>query len=424
MKKKLLLLSIDAMVTEDLELLKTLPAFSKILEKASVVKNVESIYPTLTHPAHVSIVTGCYPDHHGIITNDEFHAGMRFSPWLEKASLVKVPMLPQVARQHGYTVASVFWPLTIGMEAEWVLGRDWVHEKRKTKQQTIADNSTPGLFDEVADSVQSCWGKEHYEEADTFCFLSAEYLLRTCQPDLTLIHVILMDHIRHAYGVFSPMLRKGYEILDRGLARLISAMEDAGVYDDTIICLTSDHGQMDVDRVVALNRFFVDHGLIRLNSDGSVKEYDVYAQAASLVSFLHMNECNTSQRDAIQDLLLKNRERLGIGELFTREQAQKLHLDGPFTFVVETDGHTAFSARWDTDVVTPVDPTDWRTSVAGHGQLPWKGPKPMFVVKNPFSEHICTLESGKLVDEAPTIAKLLGFDLADCDGTPIPELLK
>lgn len=421
MKKKLLLLSIDAMVTEDLEILRTLPAFSEVLERASVVKNIQSIYPTLTHPAHVSIVTGCYPDRHGIITNDEFRPGERFSPWLEKASLVKVPMLPQVARTHGYTVASVFWPLTIGMEAEWVLGRDWVHEKRKTQQQTIADNSTPGLFDEVADSVRSCWGKEHYEEADSFCFLSAEYLLRTYRPDLTMIHVILMDHIRHAYGVFSPKLREGYELMDRGLARLLSAMKDAGTYDDTIICLTSDHGQLDVERVAALNRFFLDQGLIRLNPDGTLRSYDAYAHAASLISLIHVGE--TADRERVRALLLENREMLGIGQLFTREETRKLRLDGDFTFLAETDGRTAFSPRWDTEVVTAIDPADWRTSVAGHGHLPWKGVKPMFIVKNPYAQSVCTLESGRLVDEAPTMARLLGFDLPGCDGTPIRELL-
>lgn len=420
MKKKLLLLSIDAMVTEDLELLKSLPAFSEVLEKASVVKNIESVYPTLTHPAHVSIATGCYPDRHGIITNDEYRPGERFSPWLEKASLVRVPMLPQVAREHGYTVATVFWPLTIGMDAEWVLGRDWVHEKSKTKQQTIADNSTPGLYDEVAESVKSCWGKEHYEEADDFCFLSAEYLLRTYQPDITMIHVILIDHIRHAYGVFSPELRRAYEFLDGGLARLLSAMKDSGVYDDTIICLTSDHGQLDIDRVVSLNRFFLDHGLIRCDAGGKLMDYTAYAHSASLVSLIHVKETEEAQ---VRRLLLDNRELLGIGELFTKEQARKLHLDGDFTFVVETDNHTAFSPRMDTDVVTRIDPADWRTSVAGHGHLPHKGAKPMFAVRNPFSARTCVLESGKLVDEGPTMAALLGFTLPDCDGKPIAELL-
>lgn len=420
MKKKLLLLSVDAMVTEDLELLKSLPAFSEVLENASVVKNIESVYPTLTHPAHVSIATGCYPDRHGIITNDEYRPGERFSPWLEKASLVRVPMLPQVAREHGYTVATVFWPLTIGMDAEWVLGRDWVHEKSKTKQQTIADNSTPGLYDEVAESVKSCWGKEHYEEADDFCFLSAEYLLRTYQPDITMIHVILIDHIRHAYGVFSPELRRAYEFLDGGLARLLSAMKDSGVYDDTIICLTSDHGQLDIDRVVSLNRFFLDHGLIRCDAGGKLMDYTAYAHSASLVSLIHVKETEEAQ---VRKLLLDNRELLGIGELFTKEQARKLHLDGDFTFVAETDNHTAFSPRMDTDVVTRIDPADWRTSVAGHGHLPHKGAKPMFAVRNPVSARTCVLESGKLVDEGPTMAALLGFTLPGCDGKPIAELL-
>lgn len=423
MKKKLLLLSIDAMVTEDLEILKTLPAFSEVLEKASIVKNIESVYPTLTHPAHVSIATGCYPDRHGIITNDEFRPGERFSPWLEKASLVRVPMLPQVARTHGYTVATVFWPLTIGMDAEWVLGRDWVHEKSKTKQQTIADNSTPGLFDEVSDSVKSCWGKEHYEEADDFCFLSAEYLLRTYQPDITMIHVILIDHIRHAYGVFSPKLRTAYEFLDSGLSKLLSAMKDSGVYDNTIVCLTSDHGQLDIDRVVSLNRFFLEHGLIRCNAEGKLEDYIACAHSASLVSLIHVKETDTVKEAQIRDLLLENKELLGIGELFTREETRKLRLDGDYTFVVETDNHTAYSPRLDTEIVTTVDPTDWRTSVAGHGHLPQKGVKPMFIVRNPFSDRTCILERGKLVDEGPTMAALLGFSLPDCDGKPIAELL-
>ena len=47
----------------------------------------------------------------------------------------------------------------------------------------------------------------------------------------------------------------------------------------------------------------------------------------------------------------------------------------------------------------------------------------MFIVRNPFSDRTCILERGKLVDEGPTMAALLGFSLPDCDGKPIAELL-
>lgn len=424
MSKKLLLLSIDAMVTEDIEIMKKLPAFGSILKDASVVKNVVPICPTLTHPVHVSIGSGCYPDRHGIISNDYFRPGEAFSPWLEKAKLVKVPILPQIAKQHGFTCASVFWPLTIGMDLDWVLGRAWVHERNKSQQQTIKDNSTEGLFDEVADAVSSCWGKEHYEESDSFCFLSAEYLLKKYKPDITFIHVVLMDHIRHACGVFSDQLEPAYRFLDEGMGRLLKAMREAGTLDDTIICITGDHGQLDIDRVISLNRFFVDSGLIRLNDDGSLRDWDAYAHSASLTSYIHTSASSSRSAQSIKQLLLDNQQRLGISEILTREQTkQRYHLDGDFTFVTETDGHTAFSPRWSVPLETAVDNADYRTSVAGHGHFPEKGTKPAFIVRNPFSSKRVVLEGGNIVDQAPTMARLLGFEMPDCDGKPIEELL-
>lgn len=424
MPKKLLLISIDAMISKDIEIMKELPAFGSIIGEASIVKNVLPICPTLTHPVHVSIGTGCYPNKHGIISNDYFLPGQAFSPWLEKADLVKVPIFPQIAKQYGYTCASVFWPLTIGMDLDWVLGRAWVHERNKSQQQTIKDNSTEGLFDEVAPFVESCWGKEHYEESDSFCFLSAEYLLRKYKPDITLIHVVLMDHIRHAYGVFSDQLAPAYKFLDDGMARLLDAMKDAGTLDDTIICITGDHGQLDIDRVISLNRFFVDSGLIRLNDDGSLQDWDAYAHSASLTSYIHVNASQSCSAKSIMQLLLDNKERLGIAEILTREQTQqRYHLDGDFDLLVETDGHTAFSPRWTVPLETPVDNTDYRTSVAGHGHFPEKGEKPAFIVRNPYSSKRITLESGNIVDQAPTMARLLGFDMPNCDGTPISQLL-
>ena len=41
--KKLLLMSLDAMIGKDIEILKGLPTFGPILEKASIVKSVETV---------------------------------------------------------------------------------------------------------------------------------------------------------------------------------------------------------------------------------------------------------------------------------------------------------------------------------------------------------------------------------------------
>ena len=62
MAKKLIVLSLDALQTGDLDLLFQLPYCSQLAEKCAIVKNVREIYPTLTYPIHTAIVTGVRPE--------------------------------------------------------------------------------------------------------------------------------------------------------------------------------------------------------------------------------------------------------------------------------------------------------------------------------------------------------------------------
>ena len=48
MKKKLIVFSADAMVSEDVDYLKTLPNYQKYLAGGCMVQKVDSVYPTIT----------------------------------------------------------------------------------------------------------------------------------------------------------------------------------------------------------------------------------------------------------------------------------------------------------------------------------------------------------------------------------------
>ena len=72
MHKKLLVISIDSMINEDLELMTAFPAFRELLEQSSIVHGMTATYPTLTHSVHTSMLTGCYPERHGVIHNEQF----------------------------------------------------------------------------------------------------------------------------------------------------------------------------------------------------------------------------------------------------------------------------------------------------------------------------------------------------------------
>ena len=58
MRHKLVVISLDALQTGDLDLLETRPYGSRWLKDAAIARNVHEIYPTLTYPIHTTLVTG------------------------------------------------------------------------------------------------------------------------------------------------------------------------------------------------------------------------------------------------------------------------------------------------------------------------------------------------------------------------------
>ena len=71
-EKHLIVVSVDAMVFEDLEYAGSLPAFSRLMEGGAIIERVKTIYPSLTHPVHATIMTGCPAGKTGIICNERF----------------------------------------------------------------------------------------------------------------------------------------------------------------------------------------------------------------------------------------------------------------------------------------------------------------------------------------------------------------
>ena len=78
---KIIVISSDAMVGEDLEYFKTLPNYKKYIAGGAEIKNVSSIYPSVTFPAHVTMMTGLYPDKHGVFSNMQLIPGSDPTPW-------------------------------------------------------------------------------------------------------------------------------------------------------------------------------------------------------------------------------------------------------------------------------------------------------------------------------------------------------
>lgn len=66
--------------------------------------------------------------------------------------------------------------------------------------------------------------------------------LTTERPDLFYVHYDSPDHEGHGSGFGSSEYKAKVELLDGYLGRIIAALKEAGMYDDTVIVVISDHG--------------------------------------------------------------------------------------------------------------------------------------------------------------------------------------
>ncbi|CAA0842082.1 Alkaline-phosphatase-like family protein [Striga hermonthica] len=176
------------------------------------------VFPTLTFPNHYSIVTGLYPAYHGIVNNffidpktGDFFSMSSHEPkwWLGE------PIWETVARQ-GLKASTYFWPGAEVKRASWDCPEEYC---------MFYNSSVP--FETRVDSVLSYFDLPD-DEIPSFMTLYFE------DPDRQGHHV----------GPDDPRITEAVARVDAMLGRLITGLEDKGVFEDVNVILVGDHGMV------------------------------------------------------------------------------------------------------------------------------------------------------------------------------------
>lgn len=439
-KKRLLVFSVDAMVCEDIEAMHSRPNFQKLLAGGCrVTGGMRSIYPTVTYPNHVSMITGCRAGKHGVISNNAFTTESKESTWNFFSQSVQVEDIFAAAKRAGYSTACLSWPVTgCNPNVDWLMDEYWMPLPGETLRAGFA---RVGSSEEMLDIIES---NAHllpkgYEKGgrlnvmkwpamDNFIIGVACDVIRKHAPELCLVHTGTFDHFRHVKGVFGPHIDQARDNLDGYLGQLMAALSDAGVLEETNIVMVSDHGQRDIKRVIHPNVKLADAGLIQVDDAGKVTDWQAYSFSNAMSTNVYVKDpSDQAMVEKVHKALLELRDEgvFGIGQVFTKEEMEeKEGLSGDFSFVLESDGYTSFGDRAVRPLVQNYDITDYRFGRATHGYYPDLGPQPVFMAKGPDFREGVTLPRGEIIDEAPTYAKLLGVDLPEAQGSAMELFLK
>ena len=428
-KNKLLVFCLDALCTLDIEYMKSLPAFGEIINRGSYVKHVEPTYPTLTYPCHTTIITGNYPDKHGIIHNEKVTVGKINSPWYTMKEDVKCPTLLDFAREKGYTTCSISWPVSGGANYTYnmpmIVPYGYVGPN---PGQFFQNNATQNLLDTYYWKYGRLL-KGKSRNLDSYTMALAPDIIRDFgQPDVMLIKMCDLDSVRHAYGVSNEQVLEQLRKHDYEFSVILESIKRYGDYKNTNFVILGDHGQSDVDHVLHFNVALRDAGFIRVDQENQIIDYDAYCHSAALSAWIELkNPEDKDMYDKVYKFLLdcKDNPKYGIGYVFTKQEVQEqFHLSIPFDFVIEGDKPISFGNRLDCDLYGKTELGDYKTSRASHGGLPFKDETTTFIAAGPSIKEGIVVERRSMIDEAPTMAKMLGFEMPNVDGKIIGEILK
>ena len=419
--KYVIVISFDAVSEEDLEFLSKQPNFSKLIKNGALIKNVESVYPSLTYPAHVTIVTGKYPKNHGVINNTVLDFKNDNPDWYWYRKYIKGDTIFDLAEKSGMKTCSILWPVTARSKITYNMPE--IFCTKRYDNQILKSALAGSKIYQVNMNKRFGYLRQGMEEPylDNFATEVAKKTMRELKPNLILLHLIDSDSQKHKYGIENKEVIESLKRHDERLGEIIESLKLAGIYEDSTIIALGDHSQINVNNVIKLNSILMKNDLINVNGN-KIKSYKAIAKSCDGSSYIYLkNKNDVETRKKVRDILneLKNKYSNVIEEVYNNEEIKNLGADINASFMIEAKRGYYFIDDFLGEAIEVIDESSKikHKLRASHGYLPSRDNyKTFFIAYGKTIKKGVVLEKGKLINHGPTIAKILDIDLRDCDG--------
>lgn len=419
--KYVIVISFDAVSEEDLEFLSKQPNFSKLIKNGALIKNVESVYPSLTYPAHATIVTGKYPKNHGVINNTVLDFKNDNPDWYWYRKYIKGDTIFDLAEKSGMKTCSILWPVTARSKITYNMPE--IFCTKRYDNQILKSALAGSKIYQVNMNKRFGYLRQGMDEPylDNFATEVAKKTIRELKPNLILLHLIDSDSQKHKYGIENKEVIESLKRHDERLGEIIESLKLAGIYEDSTIIALGDHSQINVNNVIKLNSILMKNDLINVNGN-KIKSYKAIAKSCDGSSYIYLkNKNDVETRKKVRDILneLKNKYSNVIEEVYNNEEIKNLGADINASFMIEAKRGYYFIDDFLGEAIEVIDESSKikHKLRASHGYLPSRDNyKTFFIAYGKTIKKGVVLEKGKLINHGPTIAKILEIDLRDCDG--------
>ncbi|EED13289.1 Type I phosphodiesterase / nucleotide pyrophosphatase family protein [Talaromyces stipitatus ATCC 10500] len=201
------------------------PTLSKFIAEGVSPRYMIPSFPSVTFPNHFTLVTGLYPESHGMIANDFYDPNLdeyfRVQPGLsDEAKWWTAEPIWATAEKQGIRTAIHMWP---GSEAH-------------------IGNMDPTFYDKFNDSEVLSRKVDRVMEFLDFPGEESDDGVEKLRPQFIATYVPNVDTAGHRYGPNSTEIRSVITYADEMLAGILEGLEARNLTKIINIVVVSDHG--------------------------------------------------------------------------------------------------------------------------------------------------------------------------------------
>jgi alkaline phosphatase D len=229
----------DGFAPAELDAAKNTPAFDRLKREGAWSRNLVPAFPTISIINHTTFLTGCWPEHHGIVSNvfidpvkgrfGDDHGDAGDAAWRTGCETIWEAAERQGVRSAAFNFVSR-WSSKTGPRATYI--NPEVPWKQHESDDTIIGRAIKLLKDP---------GLKH--------------------PRLIALYFSIPDRVAHKYGTTAPETQDAVRAADAITGKLMAAIKALPPNREATLVVGTDHGMMDVGPLVNLGRIWAENDI-------------------------------------------------------------------------------------------------------------------------------------------------------------------
>jgi predicted AlkP superfamily pyrophosphatase or phosphodiesterase len=260
------------------------------ISQTGETRNIETVFPAVTCTVQSSLLSGSYPEIHGIISNGLYNRqDYAVSFWEQSSNLVQADRIWDTVkiRSTGSKTAVLFWQNTMYSNADIVLTPRPLHMEDRIIMWCYS--KPPGFYEKLLQKIGKFdlswyWGPLASKKSSEWIELATEFVLENEMPNFLFTYIPHLDYAFQRNGTSYNNIKDDLTFVDDLVGRLVKKATDIGIIEDTQFIIFSEYGFTDVNSDISLNTIFRENELISVREIEEVEYLDLeYSKAFAMV---------------------------------------------------------------------------------------------------------------------------------------------